>query len=182
MTCGIVISNHDQLTLIVPGRLWMGTRQRGLICYSIVNGELKFKRQLTVKNGLTENFVKYVYCDNKGNVWASTPTGLDKISFEDNGVQIENVTKASNMYLDMWKTEPVTGRSDLGCCLIRTCESLSIREVIIQVIPEIILTKFTVNNQDQPFQREKLNLKYFQNNLLFQLAVPSFFDEKENPV
>ena len=86
------------------GRLWIGTRQQGLVCYSIVNGELKFKRQLTVKNGLTENFVKDVYCDTRGNVWASTPTGLDKVSFENNGVQIENVTKASNMYLDMWKT------------------------------------------------------------------------------
>ena len=161
------------------GRLWIGTRQQGLVCYSIVNGELKFKRQLTVKNGLTENFVKDVYCDTRGNVWASTPTGLDKVSFEDNGVQIENVTKASNMYLDMWKTGGdrdgvIWAVASSGLVKVYPSDKPSIK-----VKPEIILTKFTVNNQEQAFQRQKLNLKYFQNNLFFQLAVPSFFDEKK---
>ncbi len=161
------------------GRLWMGTRQRGLVCYSVNNGELKFLRQLTVKEGLTENFIKYVYCDNGGNVWASTPTGLDKISFEGKGVQIENVTKASNMYLDMWKTEGdkkgvIWAIASSGLVKVNPSGKSSI-----PVTPEIILSKFTVNNQEQPFQREKLNLKYFQNNLFFQVAVPSFFDEKK---
>ena len=161
------------------GRLWMGTRQRGLVCYSVDNGELKFLRQLTVKDGLTENFVKYVYCDDKGNVWASTPTGLDKISFDDKGVQIENVTKASNMYLDMWKTE---GDKEGVIWAIASSGLVKVYpsgKPSIPVTPEIILSKFTVNNQEQAFQQQKLNLKYFQNNLFFHVAVPSFFDEKK---
>ena len=161
------------------GRLWIGTRQRGLVCYNVVNGELKFLRQLTIKDGLTENFIKYVYCDHKGNVWASTPTGLDKISFEDKGVQIENVTKASNMYLDIWKTESdregvIWGIASSGLVKVYPSDKPSNH-----IKPEIILSKFTVNNQEQVFQREKLNLKYFQNNLFFQVAAPSFFDERK---
>ena len=161
------------------GRLWIGTRQQGLVCYTFIDGELKFARQLTVRNGLTENFIKYVYCDTRGSVWASTPTGLDKISFENNGVQIENVTKASNMYLDMWKTEGdregvIWAIASSGLVKVYRSDKLSI-----QVKPEIILSKFTVNNEEQAFQQEKLDLKYFQNNLFFQVAVPSFFDEKK---
>jgi ligand-binding sensor domain-containing protein len=161
------------------GRLWMGTRQRGLVCYSIRNGQMEFLRQITVKDGLTENFIKYVHCDSKGNVWASTPTGLDKISFEDKGIQIENVTKASNMYLDVWKTEDdrngiIWAVATSGLVKIYPSDKSSI-----PVQPEIILSKFSINNQEQPFPQERLNLKHFQNNLSFRVAAPSFFDEKQ---
>jgi len=161
------------------GRLWVGTRQRGLICYNVTNGQLKFARELTVRDGLTENFVKYVYCDNKGNVWASTETGLDKISFEGKGVQIENVTKASNMYLDIWKTE---GDKDGVIWAVAASGLVKVYppgKSSLPVAPEIILSKFTINDQEQPFPQQRLKLKYFQNNLFFQVAVPSFFDEKK---
>lgn len=161
------------------GRLWMGTRQRGVFCYKIHNGELKFLQQLTVKDGLTENFVKYVHCDRKGNVWASTPTGLDKISFEDKGVQIENVTKASNMYLDVWKTEDdrngiIWAVASSGLVKVYPAEKSST-----PAAPGIILSKFAINNHEQAFPQQKLNLKYFENNLSFRVAAPSFFDEKK---
>jgi signal transduction histidine kinase len=161
------------------GRLWIGTRARGLVYYNVVNNELKFARELTVKDGLTENFVKYVYCDSKGNVWASTPTGLDKISLKGREVRIENLTKASNMYLDVWKTEGdrngvIWAVASSG--LVKVYPGVKLSN---QVKPEIVLSRFTVNNQEQTFQPEKLNLKYFQNNLFFQVAAPSFFDEKK---
>lgn len=161
------------------GRLWLGTRQRGLVCYSVTNGQLEFARQLTVRDGLTENFIKYVYCDNKGNIWASTQTGLDKISFEGKGVQIENVTKASNMYLDMWKTEGDREGVIWGVASTGLVKVYPPGKSPLPIAPEIILSKFKVNNQEQPFQQQKLTLKYFQNNLFFQVAVPSFFDEKK---
>jgi signal transduction histidine kinase len=161
------------------GRLWMGTRQRGLVCYNIVNNDLKFVRQLTVKDGLTENFVKYVYCDSQGNVWASTPTGLDKISFVGREARIENLTKASNMYLDVWKTEGDKDGVIWGVASSGLVKVYPGGKPSNQVKPEIVLSRFTVNNQEQTFQKEKLNLKYFQNNLFFQVAAPSFFDEKK---
>src|SRR6185312_2510619 len=125
------------------GRIWLGTRQQGLVCYTFINGELKFNRQLTSKNGLTENFIKYVYCDNRGNVWASTPTGLDKVSFENDGVQIENVTKASNMYLDIWKTESdrdgvIWAVASSGLVKVYPAGKPSFRAE-----PKIILSRFT---------------------------------------
>ena len=52
----IVTSNHDQLTLIVRVGLWIGTRQRGLVCYSLDNGEMKLVRQLTVKGWAYREF------------------------------------------------------------------------------------------------------------------------------
>lgn len=159
------------------GRIWLGTRQQGLVCYTFINGELKFNRQLTIKNGLTENFVKYVYCDGGGNVWASTPTGLDKVSFENDGLQIENVTKASNMYLDIWKTESDREGVIWAVAASGLVKVYPSRKPLVQAEPKIILSRFTVNNKEQTFQREEF--KYFQNNLFFQVAVPSFFDEKK---
>ena len=161
------------------GRLWIGTRQQGLVCYTLINGELKFTRQLTIKNGLTENFVKYVYCDTRSNVWACTPTGLDKISFENDGVQIENVTKASNMYLDMWKAEGDKEGVIWGVASSGLVKVYPAAKALVQVKPKIILAKFTINNEEQAFPKQKSNLKYFQNNLFFRVAVPSFFDEKK---
>jgi ligand-binding sensor domain-containing protein len=161
------------------GRVWVGTRRQGLVCYTFVKGELKFARQLTARNGLTDNFVKYVYCDSRGNVWASTPTGLDKVSFENNGVQIENVTKASNMYLDIWKTDGDTEGVIWGIAATGLVKVYPADKPSNPIKPEIILSKFSVNNQEQPFQQQEFKLKYFQNNLFFQVAVPSFFDEKK---
>jgi len=159
--------------------VWIGTRLRGLLCYSIKNGSPKFIQQLTVKNGLTENFVRYLCCDAKGRIWASTASGLDKISFEGGDVHIENVTKASNMYLDIWKTESdkqgvIWAVTSTGLIKVSP-EDESSRGVK----PEIILARFAVNNKDHSIHQKQIELQYFQNNLFFQVAVPSFFDEKK---
>ncbi len=161
------------------GHLWIGSRRNGLFCYSFKDGEIKLRQQLTVKNGLTENFIKYVHCEGTDLIWAGSPTGLDRISFEGKNVRIENVTKASNMYLDIWKVATdhagvawAVTTSGLVKVFPSNDESPGVR-------PEIIISRFTVNNEDFPIEQKDISLKYFQNNLTFHIAVPSFFDEKK---
>jgi signal transduction histidine kinase len=161
------------------GRLWIATRRRGLLCYNITNEGLKFFRQLTVKDGLSENFIKEVYCDASNFLWAGSPSGLDKISFENNDFHIENVTKASNMYLDVWKA--ISDREGV-VWVLATSGLLKVypsQQTLASVKPGIVLTRFAVNNLEQSFTEKELVLKYFQNNLSFQVAAPSFFDEKK---
>lgn len=172
--------NHQPRAVTVDplGRLWIGTRERGLFCYTTTNGQLKLKLQLTIKDGLTENFIRNLYCDETGQIWAGTPTGLDRIVVQDNGASIENITRASNMYLDIHK---VMGSSNGIIWALASSGLVKVYpafEPTPRFIPEIIFTKFTASNQEQSLQKE-VSLKHFQNSLFFQVAVPSFFDEKK---
>ena len=161
------------------GRLWLGTRRRGVYCYNIINGKLNLIRQLSVKDGLTDNFVKFLYSDSAGHIWAGTPTGLDKITVSDKGVIIENIPKAANMYLDIHRIQGdkkgvIWAVATYG--LVKVFPSKADPPVI---SPEIIFTKVTAANHDLPVQQAGTKLKHFQNSLYFQVAVPSFFDEKK---
>jgi ligand-binding sensor domain-containing protein len=161
------------------GRLWIGTREAGLLCYTITNGEVKPIKQLTVKDGLTENFIRLLEYDPAGYIWAGTPTGLDKITLHNDGVSIENVTKASNMYPDMQKLEidkhgVLWATSSSG--LMRVYPS---KKQAMPVTPQILFTRCTAANKELPLDQDGITLKHFQNNLSFQVAAPSFFDEKK---
>ncbi len=161
------------------GKLWIGTRRNGLFCFTLTNGEMKLRRHLTVKSGLTENFIKYVYCDAANRIWACSSIGLDRISFKDENVLIENVTKASNMYLDIWKAVCDHAGVVWAVATSGLVKVYPSHEKSPGFIPEIILSKFTVNNEDVALQQKGITLKSFQNNLSFHVAVPSFFDEKK---
>lgn len=174
-------NNIEPRSLVVDknGRLWIGTRQRGLFYGTILQNQFKPILQLTIKDGLTENFVRSLYYDASGNLWAGTPTGLDKITIRGENISIENITKASNMYLDMQKIEACRQGVIWAVATSGLIKVYPAAQVPPPITPQIIFTKFTAGNQEFPVVGTDTNLKYFQNNLSFHVAVPSFFDEKK---
>ncbi len=85
------------------GRVWIGTRDHGLYCLFFDSLRLVSWKQLTTKNGLSENFVNYLECDPDNTVWACTPAGLDKIHIDNGRFRIENVTRSNALYQSVYK-------------------------------------------------------------------------------
>ncbi|HEY8781597.1 MAG TPA: two-component regulator propeller domain-containing protein [Mucilaginibacter sp.] len=59
------------------GKLWIGTYERGLMCYDKATGKFK---NYTEDNGLSNNTVLNIEEDKKGYIWVSTYNGLSKLN------------------------------------------------------------------------------------------------------
>lgn len=161
------------------GRLWIGAREAGLFCYAITNSAVKPIKHLTTKDGLTENFIRLLQYDPAGYIWAGTPTGLDKITLHKDGISIENVTKANDMYLDMYKLDMdkhgvLWATSASGLARVYPSKKQALPDT-----PQILFIRLTAANKELSVNQEGITLKHFQNNLSIQVAAPSFFDEKK---
>ena len=86
------------IALDKDGNIWVGTRYKGIFIFKIENERLIFVHRLTSHNGLSENFVSFLTYDQENNMWACTPSGLDKISVKNDSYIIENLTRQNNIY------------------------------------------------------------------------------------
>lgn len=62
------------------GTIWVGTYGRGALQIQQVNGKYKIIRQVTTKDGLSDNFVQVVLPDNDGRVWTANFGGYNLIT------------------------------------------------------------------------------------------------------
>src|SRR6185369_9495235 len=74
------------------GNIWIGTRTAGIFCLRSNGLQLQWSRQITMQNGLSENFISYLYCDQQNNIWACTPSGLDRVQLTRQKFIVENIT------------------------------------------------------------------------------------------
>ena len=62
------------------GRMWIGTNGGGI---TIINPDLSIGKILTTRDGLPNNSITAIQCDDHKNIWVSTYNGLAKISGND---------------------------------------------------------------------------------------------------
>jgi signal transduction histidine kinase/ligand-binding sensor domain-containing protein len=160
------------------GRVWLGTRDHGLYCLFFDGLKMRSYTQLTEKNGLSENFIRYLYCDSDNTVWAGTPSGLDKVRFQQDSFTVTNIAPghemtvekivesagqihwvfASDGYLKIFPSEPSTDRYR----------------------PMLLFSRVLVGNDAVPdVAGRPLSLRYDQNAISFYVGVPSFKDESQ---
>ena len=159
-------------------RVWIGSRDHGLFCFQYSNGELKLLKQLTTKDGLSENFINYLHCDSNNNIWACSPAGLDKISNTNERFSVENVTKSNNFF------QPVvyTGTDKNGTHWAISSGSV-IRidpetRIASSYVPKLLFTEVIAANKKISDLQKKISLRYSENTVSFRVAAPSFLDEK----
>jgi signal transduction histidine kinase/ligand-binding sensor domain-containing protein len=159
-------------------RVWIGSRDHGLFCFQYSNGELKLLKQLTTKDGLSENFINYLHCDSNNNIWACSPAGLDKISNTNERFSVENVTKSNNFF------QPVsyTGTDKNGIHWAISSGGL-IRidpetRIVSSYVPKLLFTEVIAANKKIADLQKKISLNYSENTVSFRVAAPSFLDEK----
>jgi signal transduction histidine kinase/ligand-binding sensor domain-containing protein len=161
------------------GYIWLGTRDQGLYCFYFHDLTLDSIHQLTTLNGLTSNFVSSLFCDRDNNIWACSPTGVDKITASGSHFQVENITKASNLYLPISKVQ----QSSTGMVWILSTSGLITydpsRTPTRSWRPRLAILEVVLSNDRHLQIPRNRELKYFQNNLSFQLSAPTYVDEKQ---
>jgi hypothetical protein len=157
--------------------VWVGTRNAGLYCLKFDDLIFRSATQFTTKNGLTDNFINYLNCDQDNLVWVGTETGLDKIFMKNNQYTIGNISKSNNFYQTIRRIVTTSDSTAWALTNEGTVLKISNRSATSALTsPPSVLASLKVNGQWQTELPAKFS--YSQNNLTFYVAAPSFIDEK----
>jgi signal transduction histidine kinase/ligand-binding sensor domain-containing protein len=175
----ITTNSPRSITADNDGNIWIGTRDQGLFYFLLDGLTIRSVKNITTKDGLTENFIGRLFCDKDNNIWACSPSGVDRIKFSRNNFLIENITKSNNFYLPSAKVV----QSANGTIWILTSAGIVTyspnRATIVDWKPKLIFYDIVYSNKgEQPIPKSH-ELKYFQNNLAFHLSAPTYIDEKQ---
>ncbi|HVS97397.1 MAG TPA: two-component regulator propeller domain-containing protein [Puia sp.] len=167
------------LAIDSAGEIWIGTRDHGVYCMAEKGDSLVFRRQLTMQDGLSENFISYLACDPHGNLWACTPTGLDRVRIRDGRTMIDNITLSSDRYDAVYKLVS-TGRN-IHWALARggVMKISPLAEDGSGYSPGLLFTRVQVGDELVPVggPTPGLTLPYNRNTLSFLVGAPTFINE-----
>lgn len=184
--------NPRSLAIDSAGRVWVGTRDRGLYCFFFDDLQLRSYQAITVGNGLSENFVAYLLCDDRNDIWACMPTGLARIRVTDGSSSgsssgdlsgsshftVDDIIPSHDLYQRIYGIVSSHGgvqwaMADEGILRIATAPDKKY-----DYIPPILFSKVLV--ADEPVTgplNQPLSLPYDRNTLAFYLGTPTFVDE-----
>lgn len=159
--------------------LWVGTRFHGLMVFEYKNNQLKKLREFQTQNGLTDNFVTCLTCDTDDNILIGTQTGIDRLIKEkEGGYQLENITKSNNLFAyinSIWTDENNTAFALTNAGIVYRLEPPLSPKMIAG--PQLLVEEMKVNGKKVPTNLLPVTLKYFQRNISFSVAAPTFIDE-----
>lgn len=164
------------LAIDTSNNVWIGTRSDGIYKIILNNLNIQTITHLTERNGLTDNFIVTLRIDKNNNVWAGTQSGLDKIFLKDGKYVISNISKNNNFF----QTIP-----RIICCNNLTTWALTSEGSLFKILydapqttspPPVLISLNKVNNQQA--DNSNFHFSYKENNLFFNVAAPSFTDEK----
>jgi len=166
----IIIDKNDNI--------WIGSRSYGIYVYSLKNGSLTRLFHIDKYAGLSDDFITHLARDSSNNIWASSFTGLDRISIRNDKPVIENLTRQNNIYQRVHKV--VIDKDNTAWALVTNG--------IIRITPEnkkatdyspSLMVNLVKAGKDTITKTTADNLSYKQNNLTFYFAATSFIDEKQ---
>jgi len=175
----IVKSSPRSITADKEGNIWIGTRDAGLFFLKIRDLEIRSMQQATTVDGLSENFVNYLYCDKDNNIWACTPSGLDRVKIVKDHFVVQNITRSNNFYFPIYSIQQTRS----GIFWIQSSAGIitynPVRPPVNSWKPQLSFSNFIFGKSAQSPIPSNGQLRYFQNNLVFQLSAPTFIDEKQ---
>lgn len=165
------------ITVDKNNKVWVGTRYKGVFCFTFNDMVLTSVEQFTTSHGLTDNFIYTLNCDNNNTVWVGTQTGLDKIFRKNGQYIIGNVSKSNNFFQTIFK---ITNEKDNTVWALTSEGSIlkvsPASSVKLSPAPPLLLTSVLVN--DKRWDNNITRFSYRENNLVFTVAAPSFIDER----
>ncbi len=174
------LQNPRSLSLDDSGRIWIGTRYDGLYCFSFSQNKLNLLQHLTRKEGLTDNFIKYLSCGHNNDIWASSPSGLDKVETFSDSFVIKKITRSSRLFQSFKKV--MTDKSNTTWTLGESGNLLKVYPSAkndSSFIPSLYITQIKSGATLITDVDSVHNFSYRQNNLIISVAAPSFYDEKQ---
>jgi signal transduction histidine kinase/ligand-binding sensor domain-containing protein len=175
----VVKSSPRSLTADKSGNIWIGTRDEGLFCLEFDGLNIKKMIQASMQQGMSENFVNYLFCDKENNIWACTPSGLDKLKKVNDHFLIENITRSNNLYFPTVKVQ----QTKEGMFWIVTEAGVITYDPVRQGTnnwkPALIFSDVVIDDTGRMSIPINRRLLHNQNNLTFQLSAPTYIDEKQ---
>lgn len=160
------------------GRVWVGSRDHGLFCLFFNDLRLLSYKQITIANGLSENFVNYLLADADNTIWACTPTGLNKIRSEGGHFTIEDVVHSNDTYQHIDKILSSAGGIHWAMTREGFMKIDSSDDPKSSYQPPVLFSKVLEGDKPIPSPaRESLILPYDRNTLSFFIGTPAFTDE-----
>jgi signal transduction histidine kinase/ligand-binding sensor domain-containing protein len=165
----VIVDKHDQV--------WIGSRSHGIHVFSVQPEGLKEVFVMNNGSGLSDNFIHHLSCDADNNIWASSASGLDKISIKNGIPVIENLTRQNNIYQKVLKTVIDKNRTVWGLLTNGLIRITKENKKNIGYTPTLMVSMLKTG-KDTISTMSGTSLSYKQNNLNFYLAATSFLDEK----
>ena len=172
------LMNPRSITVDKMGNVWIGSRDHGLFCLFFDGLSFRSWKQITVKDGLSDNFINYLHADDEGNIWAGSHGGLDKIQIRNGDFVVENVTGSSNFYLHAFKIQ--SGKNGM-LWAVTTVGIIKITPDTLHNLfhPGILFREIYEGRNRININSAPRSFSYDQNNLSFSVAAPSFLNEKQ---
>jgi signal transduction histidine kinase len=163
------------------GNLWVGTRAKGLFCFTVDDQlHLTLRKQITDKNGLSDNGILNLHADAEGNIWACSEVGLDRVQEKNGKWTVENISRSNNVYQNVLKV--VTTKSGehwalttTGVIKVKASQKSRLQNFAVN----ILFTGTRAGKDTLDTNEAQPEFAYSKNDLFFQWAVPSFVDEKQ---
>jgi signal transduction histidine kinase/ligand-binding sensor domain-containing protein len=166
------------------GNLLVGTRTQGIYILPLNNVNRKHAEQISTTNGLSSNWVKNIFIDERGSIVAATSTAVDIIDPSN----FEKPTIQTNYFSDRRSTlEPFGVGKDKNTYWIGTYNGVVEFNPQLRFFgqhkPKIYITQVTIDGKPDssilPYtsSNKKIKLPYWQNNVSFDYAGISFEDE-----
>ena len=171
------------MAIDTAGRIWIGTRDRGIYCMRPAGDSLVFERQLTVQDGLSENFINFLHYDPDGDIWASSPTGLDRIRLRAGRVIIDNITLSSDRYDAVYKVVSAAGHIRWALARGGVMKIAPLSGEASDYSPNVLFSRIQVGDEpvNNPDAKDgkggPLTLPYNRNTLSFFVGAPTFINE-----
>ena len=171
--------NSRSIVIDTSNKVWVGTRYEGLYCFEFKDTTLVNQWHFTTHDGLTDNFIYYLSCDQSNNIWVGSQSGVDKISMENGRYIVEGVTRNNNIFqiiqvISVAKNNRVWTLGNSGSILRITNNP---KESDYQ--PQLQICRIKTGDTIFNMPPAALKLDHQQNTITFELAATSFIDEKQ---
>ncbi len=167
------------ITLDSSGRLWVGSRDHGLFCFTLDDQHnITSQRQFTTRHGLSDNFISYLHADKQNNIWVCSPVGLDKVQLENDKLWVEKTTGSNNIYQHVLKINTNQSGIHWAATLGGVMNIYPAVKKKIIYNAKIFFTEIRAGNEPIYFENN-LTVTHKQNDFIFQVAAPTFIDENQ---
>lgn len=158
--------------------IWIGTRFDGIYMFRWEKSGLVRKFRINSESGLSDNFIHQLSCDNDNNIYACSPSGLDRIYVNEGLPVIENITRQNSIYQKVHyvvieKDNTVWGYSSEGVIKISPGKKQ------VATYSPTLMVSLVKTGRDTISDFTNTNLSYKKNNLSFYVSATSFLDEKQ---
>ena len=177
LTFASKLSIREPRSLVIDktGKIWIGTRYSGLYCLEYKNGKIVSTKHWSTAEGLTDNFIYYLSCDNNNVIWAGTQGGLDKIG--ESGNIVEGVTRNNHIYQVVHKI--IMGKDKVWALgiggIIRFTNEVTVAN---EYQPQVQIIRMMSGDKNLGIPPEHTILPAHTRELTIEVATPSFIDEK----